>query len=95
MQQQWEQMIARSWSPSQWWERDDDRSDRNQCGSCKTQEGSIAMWVFRLITEPGMPPMWTVGYYAPDGTWNADSDHESKISAANRVSFLNGNGRAK
>lgn len=34
--------------------------------------------------------VWTVGFYSPDGKWNAESDHESKESAANRVHYLNG-----
>jgi len=35
-------------------------------------------------------PVWTVGYYQPDGTWVPESDHTTKISAAQRVYNLNG-----
>ena len=34
--------------------------------------------------------LWTVGFYAPDGTWHTDSDHDSPESAAERVHWLNG-----
>jgi hypothetical protein len=32
----------------------------------------------------------TVGYYAPDGKWQPESDHDTDEQAANRVNFLNG-----
>lgn len=38
------------------------------------------------------PALWTVGFYKPDGTWNPESDHNTPIDAATRVSFLNGGG---
>jgi hypothetical protein len=38
-------------------------------------------------SEPGL---WTVGYYAPNGEWIAESDHDSPGKAAARVNFLNG-----
>lgn len=34
--------------------------------------------------------LWTVGFYKPDGTWEPDSDHFDKQSAADRVHYLNG-----
>lgn len=34
--------------------------------------------------------MWTVGFYAPDGEWIAESDHVAAEAAAQRVHFLNG-----
>ncbi len=34
--------------------------------------------------------LWTVGFYDPTGLWQADSDHETKLSAGNKVHFLNG-----
>lgn len=37
------------------------------------------------------PSLWTAGFYAPDGKWVPESDHENIESAAARVSFLNGN----
>jgi hypothetical protein len=46
----------------------------------------MTTWVYKR-TEPGL---WTVGFYAPDGTWHTDSDHGSPDEAAARVHFLNG-----
>jgi hypothetical protein len=37
------------------------------------------------------PTLWTVGFYAPDGTWHAESDHGSRDEAAARCAYLNGN----
>lgn len=37
--------------------------------------------------------LWTVGFYDPKGKWHADSDHDTRESAAARVAYLNG-GRA-
>jgi hypothetical protein len=34
--------------------------------------------------------VWTVGHYAPDGSWHSDSDHDSSESAAKRCNYLNG-----
>lgn len=33
---------------------------------------------------------WTVGFYAPDGEWMAESDHDSSNDAAEHVHYLNG-----
>ena len=44
------------------------------------------MWVYRK-SEPNL---WTVGYYAPDGKWVPESDHDTADSAAERVHYLNG-----
>jgi len=45
------------------------------------------MWVY-LKTESNL---YTVGFYGPDGSFNTDSDHETRESAAIRVNYLNGN----
>jgi hypothetical protein len=45
-------------------------------------------WVY-LRSEPGL---WTVGFYDSNGTWHAESDHDSKDAAAARVHYLNGGG---
>ena len=37
--------------------------------------------------------LWTVGYYAPDGTFEPESDHSSSEDAAARAAWLNGSGR--
>lgn len=39
------------------------------------------------------PRLWTVGFYAPDGKWNTDSDHDTQESAAYRCAYLNGSNR--
>lgn len=39
-------------------------------------------------------PLWTVGFFAPDGEWHPESDQTSEADAAWRVHFLNG-GSAK
>ena len=36
------------------------------------------------------PPLWTVGFYNPQGEWVPESDHTSKDDAAARVAWLNG-----
>lgn len=43
-------------------------------------------WVYKR-TEPGL---WTVGYYAPDGKWHPDSDHDVREQAAEQCAWLNG-----
>ena len=43
-------------------------------------------WVY-IKSEPGL---WTVGFYAPNGEWNTDSDHSTSEAAADRVHYLNG-----
>jgi hypothetical protein len=43
-------------------------------------------WVY-INSEPGL---WTVGFYAPDGTWHSDSDHDDREKAAVRCAWLNG-----
>lgn len=40
-----------------------------------------------IRSEPGL---WTVGFYAPDGSWEPESDHGSTEEAAVRVAYLNG-----
>lgn len=47
------------------------------------------MWVYKQIRE-GSRWLYTVGYYAPDGDWVAESDHSAKENAASRVNYLNG-----
>ena len=44
------------------------------------------MWVY-IKSEPCL---WTVGFYAPDGRWEPESDHRSPEEAAKRVRYLNG-----
>lgn len=44
-------------------------------------------WVY---IESEHSQLWTVGFYAPNGKWQAETDHESADSAARRVHWLNG-----
>ena len=46
----------------------------------------MVTWVYRR-SEPGL---WTVGYYDPQGRWQAESDHSTPDAAARRVHYLNG-----
>lgn len=46
----------------------------------------ITKYVY-INSEPGL---WTVGFYRPDGKWEAESDHDSTDAAAARVHYLNG-----
>lgn len=44
-------------------------------------------WVYiRCENEP----LWTVGFYAPNGKWHTDSDHNVREEAAQRTAWLNG-----
>ncbi len=36
------------------------------------------------------PYLYTVGFYAPDGKFNPESDHDVREEAAQRVAWLNG-----
>jgi hypothetical protein len=36
------------------------------------------------------PNLYTVGFYRPDGKWEAESDHRFARDAAQRVHWLNG-----
>ena len=47
-------------------------------------------WVY-LKSEPGL---WTVGFYAPDGKWNPESDYNVQEEAAQRTARLNGGASA-
>ena len=40
-----------------------------------------------IRSEPGL---WTVGFYAPNGDWHTDSDHDVREKAAERTAWLNG-----
>lgn len=78
-------MLAQSFHPRQWFERDDDRFDSVEPGREET-----LMWVYKK-TEP---TLYTVGYYDPSGEWHPEGDYPSKDAAAQRVHFLNGGGVA-
>ena len=44
------------------------------------------MYVY-IQTEP---QLWTVGFYDPNGKFQAESDHKTPDEAAERVRYLNG-----
>lgn len=75
----WNGMIARSFSPRQWFEEEDYPEDYG------IQEDKI-MWVYKRTGEN----IWTVGFYAPDKTWHTDSEYRTLADAAARVHWLNG-----
>jgi len=43
-----------------------------------------------IESEPGL---WTVGELSADGSWDPESDHDSREAAADRVANLNGSPR--
>ncbi len=55
--------------------------------SPRNPTGAEAMtWVY-IQSEPAL---YTVGFYKPDGGWEAESDHGTSEGAAKRVRYLNG-----
>ena len=46
--------------------------------------------VFMYVYVKTEKTLWTVGFYAPDGKFNTDSDWNSKEEAGERVAYLNG-----
>jgi len=46
-------------------------------------------WIY-IQSETGQHPLWTVGFYDPDGDFQPESDHDKKEEAAERVNYLNG-----
>ena len=54
-----------------------------------TPLGGKFMYVY-IKSEPGL---WTVGFYRPDGKWEAETDHSDSEEAAKRVAWLNGSGK--
>jgi hypothetical protein len=46
-------------------------------------------WLY-IQSERGEHPLWTVGFYDPNGKWIAESDHAYAENAAARVHYLNG-----
>lgn len=51
-------------------------------------EGEITMYVY--IESEHNPMLYTVGHYAPNGKWIAESDRTKEDKAAERVRYLNG-----
>lgn len=49
----------------------------------------------KYVYKKTEPSLWTVGFYAPDGTWIPESDHGSREKAAERVRWLAGYFSAK
>lgn len=42
------------------------------------------------IRSESAPDLWTVGFYDPQGKWQAESDHDVEEDAARRTAWLNG-----
>jgi len=55
-------------------------------GAEVTRQRGVTMWVYRQTDKQ----VWAVGFYAPDGEWIAESDHDDPDKAAFRVHWLNG-----
>ncbi len=70
--------LRRCFQPRQWFQHEGEPD-------IFLDDGDTFMWVYRLQDK-----MYQVGYYAPDGTWNQDSDFDTQASAAARVNYLNG-----
>jgi hypothetical protein len=47
-------------------------------------------YIYRHTESSPQHDLYTVGFYAPDGEWHPESDHESADDAAERVHYLNG-----
>lgn len=47
----------------------------------------VVSWVY--VKSKG-EELWTVGFYKPDGKWEAEGDYSTSEAAADRVHFLNG-----
>lgn len=52
------------------------------------------MYVYVLSENTPEFKLYTVGFFDPDGKWEAESDYNSQKEAAERVHYLNG-GKAK
>lgn len=50
------------------------------------------MNAYVYIQSEKNPPLYTVGFYDPNGKWQPESDHTSPNEAAARVHYLNGGG---
>jgi hypothetical protein len=87
LREQWNEMNRKSWNPRQWFEDGD--SPATDDTSQYELENKI-MWVYRRSQKDYGFSSYEVGYYAPDKTWNSDSDGLTKEQAASRVHFLNG-----
>ena len=55
----------------------------------KTKPKLKTMYCYKR-TEFSPDCLYTVGYYAPDGKWYPESDHDNSEEAAKRVHYLNG-----
>lgn len=74
----WQQMLAQSFHPRQWF---DDITDKDY----EPQEDDI-MWVYRKASDG----TFEVGFYTPDKEWLVDEVFSSREEARRQVSYLNG-----
>jgi len=52
-------------------------------------KGALKMWVYLKSRDPG-ELLYTVGFYKPDGSWEAVEDFVTQGEAMMMVSYLNG-----
>lgn len=50
------------------------------------------VYLLSEIGGDGYDPMWTVGFYDPNGKWHPERDTHSREEAAKRTAWLNGSG---
>ena len=52
------------------------------------------MYVYIRLPQGDGEYLYTVGFYAPDGTFKPESDHDHSEDAAKRVAWLNGSAKS-
>lgn len=85
-QRLWNELIERSFHPSEWFSYDLD-----DWGDVQQDRKGVIMWVYRVNDDN----LHEVGYWTPDKEWVADSQWRSKEDAAQRVHWLNGGNRGE
>ena len=80
----WGDMIRKSWSPTQWFERDEAKDDQ------LLTENRI-MWVYRRLEGDVIgSKLYEVGFFDPSGQWIKEDEYPDRASAAARVHYLMG-----
>ncbi len=80
LHQQWNEMLRRSFHPSQWF-TETRLSDENR----DTYTEDRIMYVYRVTDSA-----WSVGFFTPAGDWVNESCYGTREQAAERVHWLNG-----
>jgi len=81
--EQWRDMLGRSFSPLQWFATGEDS------GPDYDQPEGTKMWVHRRI-DGSNEIAYEVGYFDPKGSWHVDSTWPTVQEARAQVNFLNG-----